>query len=106
VIYPRCLAIELKERGIEFLREQEMPLFYKSHEVGSRRADFVVHGKIIIELKAVSTISDVERAQVLNYLMAYRMEVGLLLNFGTPSLQFERFVNSKLTSKSSHSQNP
>jgi GxxExxY protein len=106
VIYQRCLAIELKNRGIEFLREQEMPLFYKSHEVGSRRVDFVVRGKILVELKALSSVSDVERAQVLNYLTAYRMEIGLLLNYGTPSLQFERFINSKFSKKSASSYNP
>jgi len=105
-IYQRSLAIELKERGIEFRREQGMPLFYKSHEVGSRRVDFVVNGKILLELKAISVISDVERAQILNYLTAYRMEVGLLLNFGTPSLQFERFINSKFSKKSAPSLNP
>jgi len=106
VIYQRSLAIELKDRGVEFLREQEMPLFYKNHEVGTRRADFVICNRIIVELKAISVVSDIERAQVLNYLTAYRMEVGLLLNFGTPSLQFERFVYSKFSGKSVKSPNP
>ncbi len=94
VIYQRCLALELKDRGIEFLREQEMALYYKNHEVGSRRADFIVERKILVELKALVTLEDVHRAQALNYLTAYHLEIGLLINFGAKSLQFERFISS------------
>jgi GxxExxY protein len=95
VIYQRCLKIEFEDEGLQFLREQEMPLFYKSHEVGTRRVDFLVAGKILVELKATTEINDNHFAQIINYLTAYQLEVGLLLNFGTPSLQFKRFINSK-----------
>ncbi|MFP4165454.1 MAG: GxxExxY protein, partial [Chitinispirillaceae bacterium] len=90
VIYQRCLAIELKDDCLEFRREQEMPLFYHNREVGSRRVDFLVEGKVLVELKAVSELNSIHMAQVLNYLKAYKMEVALLLNFGTPSLEFKR----------------
>lgn len=99
VIYQRCLAIEFEDRGIQFRREQEMPLFYKLHEVGTRRADFIVNGNILVELKAISVLEDEQRAQILNYLTAYNLEVGLLINFGAKSLQFERFVNTKKGSR-------
>jgi GxxExxY protein len=95
VVYQRCLAIELKSRGIVFRREQEMPLFYKEHEVGTRRADFIVDGCVLVELKAISVLDDVHRAQTLNYLTAYNLEIGLLINFGGKSLQFERFINTR-----------
>ncbi|KMQ49494.1 GxxExxY protein [Chitinispirillum alkaliphilum] len=95
VIYQRCLVLELKDRGIGFRREQEKTLYYKNHEVGTRRADFIVEDRVLVELKAVSTLEDVHRAQTLNYLTAYRLEIGLLINFGGKSLQFERFISSK-----------
>lgn len=90
VIYQRCLAIELEDAGLSFRREQEMALFYRNREVGTRRADFLVENKVLVELKAVSELDDVHQAQVLNYLKAYRLEVGLLLNFGGKSLQVKR----------------
>ncbi|HEX2957667.1 MAG TPA: GxxExxY protein [Chitinispirillaceae bacterium] len=99
VIYQRCLAIELKDRDIQFRREQEMLLFYKNHEVGTRRADFIVNSNILLELKALSLLEDEHRAQTLNYLTAYNLEIGLLINFGAKSLQFERFINTRNTYK-------
>lgn len=95
VIYQRCLAIEMKDAQLEYRREQEMPLFYKEHEVGARRVDFLVGGKVLVELKAVSELNEIHMAQVLNYLKAYKLEVALLLNFGTPSLQFKRLVRTR-----------
>lgn len=95
VIYQRCLAIELKTRGVQFQREQNMPLFYKDFHVGRRRADFLVADTVLIEMKAKSILTDDHRAQILNYLTAYKKEIGLLLNFGCKSLQFERFINTK-----------
>lgn len=95
VIYQRCLAIEFTDGGLEFLREKEMPLFYKNHEVGSRRVDFLVERKVLVEIKAVTELNDIHLAQVLNYLKAYNLEVALLINFGTPSLQFKRLVRTK-----------
>ena len=90
VIYQRALAIELEEAGLEYLREQEMPIFYKSHEIGSRRVDFLVENKVMVELKALTSLEDVHLAQGLNYLTAYNLEIGLLINFGACKLEFKR----------------
>ena len=96
VIYQRCLAIELKRSEIEFVREQEQSIFYDGFQVGTRRADFVVESKVIIELKAVINLEDVHLAQAMNYLEAYNIEIGLLINFGAKSLQFKRVHNNRL----------
>jgi GxxExxY protein len=90
VIYQRALAIELEEKGIAFVREQEMPLFYKKHEIGSRRVDFLVEAKVLVELKAVIKLEDVHLAQGLNYVVAYNLDIGLLINFGAPKLEVKR----------------
>jgi GxxExxY protein len=90
VIYQRCLAIELEKRGIQFLREQEIPIYYDEVPVGIRRADFIVGKTVLIELKAVIKLEDVHLAQGLNYLEAYKIEKGLLINFGAPSLEIKR----------------
>ncbi len=95
VIYQRCLAIELTRVGLEFMREVEMPIFYHEKSVGTRRADFVVEDKVLVELKAITKVEEVHWAQIINYLRAYKMEVGLLINFGAKSLEFKRFVLSK-----------
>jgi GxxExxY protein len=101
VIYQRCLALELEKAGLSFQREQEMPIFYDGHEVGSRRADFIIEKKVLVELKAVIDLEDVHLAQALNYLEAYRLDIGLLVNFGSRSLQFKRLM-SKLMKDSSN----
>ncbi len=93
-IYQRALAIEMKNQGLEFMREMEMPIFYEEHEIGTRRVDFFVENKIMVELKALSALDDTHLAQAINYLEAYRMEVGLLINFGAKSLQFKRVVKT------------
>jgi GxxExxY protein len=90
VVYQRCLAIEMAAQGIAFKREFEMELVYKGNHVGTRRVDFFVEGKIMVELKAVSHLEDVHLAQAINYLEAYGMTIGLLINFGNTSLQFKR----------------
>jgi GxxExxY protein len=94
VIYQRALAWELKQAGLVFAREIEQDIFYKDlpDPIGTRRADFVVEGKVLVELKAVIELEDIHLAQVLNYLKAYRLEVGLLINFGSKSLTFKRVV--------------
>lgn len=94
VIYQRALAHEMRQIGLEFVREIEQDIFYKDLErpIGARRADFVVDGKILVELKAIILLEDVHLAQVLNYLRAYKLEVGLLINFGSKSLTFKRVV--------------
>jgi GxxExxY protein len=94
VIYQRALALEMTEAKLNFCREMEQPIFYKGYkeEIGTRRADFVVDNKILIELKALVQLEDVHLAQILNYLKAYKFEVGLLINFGSKSLTFKRVV--------------
>ena len=94
VIYQRPLAFELSKAGLEYAREIEQEIFYKdlSDPIGTRRADFVVEGKVLVELKAIVQLEDVHWAQVLNYLKAYRLDVGLLINFGGKSLTFKRLV--------------
>ncbi|MGQ1948711.1 GxxExxY protein [Geofilum sp. OHC36d9] len=107
VIYQRCLAIELKRAGIDFEREKEQKIFYDQFEVGTRRADFVVEDTVIVELKALVNLEDVHLAQAKNYVVAYNKPIGLLINFGTKSLQFKKIYNSKYnTEKSSQSNNP
>jgi GxxExxY protein len=94
VIYQRALAYELSQAGLSFAREIEQEIFYKEliEPIGTRRADFVVEGKVLVELKAVIELEDVHLAQILNYLKAYKLEVGLLINFGSRSLTFKRLV--------------
>jgi GxxExxY protein len=99
VIYQRCLAIELNEKGIEHQREVEMSIFYKGRDVGLRRADFLVMGEIMVELKAVIDLEDVHLAQAMNYLEAYHLPTGLLINFGARSLQFKRIFNKSWQSQ-------
>jgi GxxExxY protein len=94
VIYQRALAWEMTQAGLAFEREIEQDIFYKdrSQPIGTRRADFVVEEKVLVELKAVIELEDVHLAQALNYLKAYRLEVGLLINFGSKSLTFKRLI--------------
>ncbi len=94
VIYQRALSLEMHSLHLEFAREIEIPIFYKHYEkeIGTRRADFLVEGKVLIETKAQIQLDDVHLAQILNYLKAYKIEVGLLINFGSKSLTFKRVV--------------
>lgn len=94
VIYQRALAWELSQAGLSFEREIEQEIYYKAllDPIGTRRADFVVEGKVLVELKAIVELEDVHLAQILNYLKAYRLKVGLLINFGSKSLTFKRLV--------------
>lgn len=96
VIYQRALAIEFAIQNIPFEREFEMPLFYKGEHIGTRRVDFFVDKKVMVEIKAVIQLEDVHLAQAINYLEAYQMEVGLLINFGSKSLDFKRVMNKKI----------
>ncbi|GAB1371180.1 GxxExxY protein [Candidatus Kapaibacterium sp.] len=106
VVYQRALSIEMNLNNIKHEREKEMPLQYKGFEIGTRRVDFFVEEKIMVEIKAIINLEDVHLAQAMNYLEAYNMEIGLLLNFGAKSLQFKRVHNNKLLTKSSHQENP
>ena len=101
VIYQRALEIEMRLANIEFLREFEMPIFYRDEQIGTRRVDFLVEGKISVELKAITKLEDVHFAQGINYLEAYNLEIGLLINFGEISLNFKRLNNKKFSSKKS-----
>ena len=94
VIYQRALAWEMYQRDLEFAREIEQDIYYKGlpEPVGNRRANFVVEGKVLVELKAIIQLEDVHLAQALNYLKAYKLDVGLLINFGSKSLTFKRLV--------------
>lgn len=95
VIYQRALAIELALAGVGFSREHEMPIFYREEQIGTRRVDFLVEGVISVELKAITKLEDVHFAQAINYLEAYNLEIGLLINFGETSLNFKRLTNKK-----------
>ncbi len=95
VIYQRALAIELKKAGLIFRREQEIPIFYDDREIGTRRVDFLIEKVVMLEMKAMTQLEEVHWAQTINYLEAYNLEVGLLINFGAKKLEFKRFINSK-----------
>ena len=97
-IYQRSLEIEFTIRKMNFSREVEMEVYYKASQVGLRRVDFLVNNIICVELKAVTKLEDVHLAQALNYLEAYNVEVGLLINFGAKSLDVKRLYNRRFTS--------
>ena len=107
VIYQRALAMEMANQGIAFNREQTLPVYYKGHQIGSRRVDFLVEEVVCVELKAVIRMEEAHLAQAINYLEAYDLEVGLLINFGAKSLEFKRVANKKFKQKKSRqSPNP
>ena len=95
VIYQRALQIEMSLEDIPFSREFEMPIYYKNQHIGTRRVDFLVDGILSVELKALTKVEDVHFAQAINYLEAYNLETGLLINFGERSLNFKRLNNKK-----------
>ena len=98
VIYQRALEIEMKIAGISFTREFEMPIYYRDEQIGTRRVDFLVDNVVSVELKAITKLEDVHFAQAINYLEAYNLEIGLLINFGETSLKFKRLTNKKYKS--------
>ncbi len=95
VIYQRALQIEMEFTGILFSREYDMPIYYRQQQIGTRRVDFLVQEVISVELKAITKLENVHLAQAINYLEAYNLEIGLLINFGSTSLIFKRFTNKK-----------
>jgi GxxExxY protein len=95
VIYQRALAIEMEKQALRFAREMEMGIYYDGIHIGTRRVDFFVDDIIMVELKAVSVLNDIHLAQAVNYLEAYNLPIGLLINFGSKSLAFKRIYNTK-----------
>ena len=94
VIYQRCLAIELDRAGIDYGREVDQAILYEGVEVGTRRADFIVADRVVVEIKALTALEDVHIVQVKNYVRVYDFEIGLLLNFGASSLEYKMIYKS------------
>lgn len=95
VIYQRALGIEMRKINLNFSRELEMPIYYDGEEIGTRRVDFLVENEVLVELKALTSVEDVHLAQGLNYLVAYKLDKGLLINFGAKSLEVKRLRHPK-----------
>ncbi|WP_317191396.1 GxxExxY protein [Hymenobacter guriensis] len=95
MIYQRSLAVEMEQAKLLFAREVEMPIYYKGIDVGSRRIDFLVQNTVLVELKALHELNQNHFAQTINYLEAFQLEVGLLINFGEPSLRYKRFLKNQ-----------
>ena len=100
LIYQRCLGIELAKANVSFVREQEHIIFYDGIDVGTRRADFVVEDRLTVEIKALINLEDVHLAQAKNYTVAYDFPLGLLINFGSQSLQYKLIFNPKYNIRS------
>ena len=105
VIYQRALAIEMEMQGIEFSREHEMQIEYKGYNIGTRRVDFFVENTIMVEIKALINLEDVHLAQAMNYVEAYNLEIGLLINFGSKGLQHKRVHNNNVIKESGNQEN-
>lgn len=93
VKYQRALAIEMEKQGLSFKREMEMSIFYEGKNIGTRRVDFFVEDFVMLELKALIKLEEVHLAQAMNYCQAYHLPIGLLINFGSKSLEFKRVYN-------------
>jgi GxxExxY protein len=102
VIYSKCLQVEFEKEGLRYQKELEVPVYYDKVVVGKRRVDFMVEEKIVVELKAIAELTDQHLAQTLNYLEHYKIGIGLLINFGSKSLQFKRVINSKAETNPIH----
>lgn len=96
VIYQRALEIEMRKAGLGYTREMEMTIYYDGEDIGTRRVDFFVEDAVMVEMKAIVALEEVHLAQAMNYVEAYKVEIGLLLNFGSKSLQFKRVHNNKI----------
>ncbi len=95
IIYQRALETEMHQQGLNFSREYEMPIFYRNQQIGTRRVDFLAENVVSVEIKAITKLEDVHFAQAINYLEAYNLEIGLLINFGERSLVFKILTNKK-----------
>jgi GxxExxY protein len=105
VIYQRALAIEMQKNKLEFQKEMEMKIFYEGIDIGTRRVDFFVAEFIMVELKAVIRLEDVHLAQAMNYCQAYNLPIGLLINFGSKSLEYKRVYNVNHTENKEYIKN-
>lgn len=105
VIYQRALAIEMSKQGLSFQREMEMTIYYEGEDIGTRRVDFFVEDKIMVELKALIALEEVHLAQAMNYCQAYNLPIGLLINFGAKSLEFKRVYNVNHTENKDYNKN-
>nr|WP_132014099.1 GxxExxY protein [Hydrogenispora ethanolica] len=94
-VYQRCMVIEFRKAGLAFEKEREQTIYYDDVEVGTRRVDFLVEGKVLVELKAIARLEEVHLAQALNYLEAFKLGTGLLINFGAKSLEFKRLIKPR-----------
>ena len=92
-VYEESLAVEFGLRNIRFERQKPLDVFYKEKHVKQFICDFLVAGTVMVELKAVKELTEPQKAQVLNYLRATNLKLGLLLNFGAGSLQYKRVIN-------------
>lgn len=95
IIYQRAMAIEMEKERLEFMSECEMDIYYDGEVIGTRRADFFVEDKVMVELKAIAEIEEINKQQIINYLEIYKIDIGLLINFGNKRLEFKRFINEK-----------
>ncbi len=96
LIYQRALEIEFRNAGVDYSREHEIPIVYKGQEIGTRRVDFLIDDKIMVEIKAVGHLEELHVVQGLNYIEAFKIKTGLLLNFGAKKLEFKRLLNKKI----------
>ena len=94
-VYEESLAVELAQRKIGFERQKELPVYYKKHLVKEFICDFLIESKVILEIKAIKALSEIDRVQLTSYLKASGIEIGLLLNFGEQSLNFKRVIFTK-----------
>ena len=97
VVYQRALVIEFESASIPYAREVAVPIHFKGHVIGERRVDFLILNKICVEIKAISRLETLQLAQAKNYIEAFKMDVGLLLNFGAASLEFKRVERWEVT---------
>ncbi len=95
IIYQRALSIQLDKVNLNYAREARIPIHFESQEIGTRRVDFIVEENIMLELKAVTQLENIHLAQALNYLETFDLETGLLINFGSKSLEFKRLISKK-----------
>src|SRR5216110_1313135 len=99
-IYEEAPAVEFSLSGIQFIRQHPVPLFYRDHQIGEHRLDFLVEGKIVVEMKAISQLEDIHFAIGRSYLKAANLNDGLLFNFATVPLTIKRFCRGRSESDS------